>query len=535
MRLAVSVLGVVASLVAGLGVGMVARATGSELDEIAVVGVVLALVAAYARHEKETLARRTGGWGGPSDTAREEVVWRLRMAAGGRTWSLCAAAALSVGVACGLCGEKIALCVTDRSFGSRPGVEVHGVRVSSASGAAVVPPPAMFHPFGQPRDEQGRPATYVKNYAYDCSHDPTLKVSRWCGYCYEQAERSLPRRENFRPDYRIPPKERAELADYGGSGYSRGHQAPDAALKVYGEQAQDESYLLSNMTPQRQTLNGGLWAKLEKQIREWARDFDGRVCVTTGPVFYNGQLVQTIGGNEVAVPHAYYAIVMRGSMVEPDVLAFLVPHQDRYTREERDLERYLVAVDEVEEATGFDFLTGLPDPMEAAVEEVAAGSYPTMTRSPPTTVTGTPSTASLARGWSSGGQGSGCRPGPGGSRKSAKSSVGSAAASVPTTVAPSRNRTRSRRPSMTPSKQCWAETTVRPSPTRAPALSRPSCSMITVACSTRSADLQPGDQRLNERRKTIHLTGELCSRHPWAKNPKTRRKTARKCANPLTA
>lgn len=72
----------------------------------------------------------------------------------------------------------------------------------------------------------------------------------------------------------------------------------------------------------------------------------------------------------VAVPDALFKIVVKesGSPDQPDVLAFIFPHTDKPDDDWPALETYLVSVDDIEEATGLDFLTILTDPVESYIE-----------------------------------------------------------------------------------------------------------------------------------------------------------------------
>jgi DNA/RNA endonuclease G (NUC1) len=63
-----------------------------------------------------------------------------------------------------------------------------------------------------------------------------------------------PKPEPFAPDPALKGAQRAELKDYRGSGYDRGHQAPSADQSV-NKRLQAETYFLSNMSPQRGELN----------------------------------------------------------------------------------------------------------------------------------------------------------------------------------------------------------------------------------------------------------------------------------------
>lgn len=85
----------------------------------------------------------------------------------------------------------------------------------------------------------------------------------------------------FYADRALPPKERANLADYAGSGYDRGHMAP--AGDMGDAKAMTESMSLANMVPQVLSLNRILWQDIEKETREFAAT-DGEAWVISGPI-----------------------------------------------------------------------------------------------------------------------------------------------------------------------------------------------------------------------------------------------------------
>ncbi len=209
---------------------------------------------------------------------------------------------------------------------------------------------------------------------YVTAVDARLKIPLWIQYqlTVDDLDGSGERRDNFHADTSIPRNARARPSDYVGSGYDRGHMAP-AGDMVRSQRVMDESFPMSNMAPQVGVgFNQRIWKNLEDAIRGWVEQ-RGTLTVITGPVFTvsNGRVqYEVIGGNRVAVPTAFYKIVVhRNGPGTTEVLAFLMPNENLG---DSDYSEFLTSVDAIEEATGLDFLSALPDDEERRAEGTTA-------------------------------------------------------------------------------------------------------------------------------------------------------------------
>lgn len=170
------------------------------------------------------------------------------------------------------------------------------------------------------------------------------------------------RANNFRPDPDVTGS--PQLSDYRNSGYDRGHMAPSADFK-WLQEAQDATFFLTNMSPQKSALNTGAWANLEEQCRQWAKR-DSIIVVITGPVLTD-RLTRTIGKTKVTVPDRYFKVVLAPYADPPRAIGFILPNN--YV--EGGVQSSVVTVDQVEAITGFDFFSELPDDVESIVESNA--------------------------------------------------------------------------------------------------------------------------------------------------------------------
>ena len=120
-----------------------------------------------------------------------------------------------------------------------------------------------------------------------------------------QQAAGLERTDRFYADARVPSSQRADLSDYQGSGYDRGHMA--AAANQYSPSGMAQSFALTNMVPQDPTNNRKIWAKLEADVRKYAQRAAGDVFVFSGPLYQNAP--HLLGASQVWVPDHLFKLV----------------------------------------------------------------------------------------------------------------------------------------------------------------------------------------------------------------------------------
>ena len=208
------------------------------------------------------------------------------------------------------------------------------------------------------------PIRILHNRAYSVGYCDARRNPLWVAYRLMDVDGEVEiadRPEAFETDPRTVA--RVEHKDYTGSGYDRGHLAPNFAIaRCFGPEAQAETFLMSNIVPQRHALNAGPWKGLEQ--RE-ATNYTGRfreIWVVAGPLFHGASERMASG---VPIPNAFYKIQVDEHEGRIRAQAFIMS-QDADDRAR--LTTMLTTVDEVERLSGLDFFPDLPDDVEAPFE-----------------------------------------------------------------------------------------------------------------------------------------------------------------------
>jgi len=203
--------------------------------------------------------------------------------------------------------------------------------------------------------------TVVEHEHFMLSYNEPFEQAEWVAHVLKKEHLTYDDRK--RPYFIEDPKVKSKSADwrnYKGSGYDRGHLCP-AGDRRFSEQAYNETFYTSNISPQNRDFNAGVWNRLELQVRSWAKKY-GKLFVITGGVLQNG--LREIGEEDVDVPKYFYKIVARGDSKNLKVIAFLMLGEES----SRPLQQFTVTVDSLEKMTGIDFFEKLHDSQETKLE-----------------------------------------------------------------------------------------------------------------------------------------------------------------------
>jgi len=207
--------------------------------------------------------------------------------------------------------------------------------------------------------ETARKAQPICREAYLVAYDAPVKIPAYVAYTLQpqNALGCFPRTNAFVADQSI--QGGATPADYVGTGYDKGHAAPDGDLS-WSQQVEYESFLMTNMYPQAGSLNRGIWKLLETSVRGWAVQMNQSYTVYVGAIYGAGD--KTIG-NGVIVPHGYYKIVINNNTRQ--VAGWLFPHVPPYPNLGNDLTVFRKPVAQIMQEAGVRYAFP-PNPIELA-------------------------------------------------------------------------------------------------------------------------------------------------------------------------
>lgn len=204
----------------------------------------------------------------------------------------------------------------------------------------------VHSPYGFPQTDNVQP---ICRQAYLVGYDKEAKLPKFVTYelTPQNALGCVVRTNAFVTDQSI--KDGPTPDDYTGTGYDKGHMAPDGDLS-WDQQVEYESFLMTNMSPQAGSLNRGIWKLLETNVRGWTVQRNQKYIVYVGSIYkYTNKKI----GNGVVVPHGFYKIVINETTNE--VAGWAFPHNPPYPNLGNDLTKYRMPIIQLQQITGVKF------------------------------------------------------------------------------------------------------------------------------------------------------------------------------------
>ena len=219
-----------------------------------------------------------------------------------------------------------------------------------------------------------------RNYSFAWSQKDLVSV--WMAYplCKTYTDKVVDRTNTWNYDPILGPElSCAPFSGYAG-GYARGHQVPSAD-RLCCREANEQTFYGTNIIPQLNEHNEGIWSNLENRIREIANASDTTYVVTGCVVDGSKEITTDSDGKNITVPVAYFKAVLRYKKGDANVwtgAGFYTEHKN-YLHNSANLKAVSMSIDELEEMTGHDFFVNLAGKIgsdeAAAVEAQKPGEY----------------------------------------------------------------------------------------------------------------------------------------------------------------
>lgn len=226
---------------------------------------------------------------------------------------------------------------------------------------------------------------------YCLSYSPEKLHSRWVAFRFDGNTRNkvTSRGDNFIDDPNIPNQFAIGSNGFGftyidnsgatqRSNFDRGHLVASAD-RLYSVEANDQTFYMTNMSPQFSSFNQGFWVAFENLVQTKGRDasFSDTLYVVKGGTIQDGLTLGKItrpNGTQVTVPKYYFMALLKCKNNSYESIAFLMEHKEygyQYGSNVPSsvIRQYVVSVDELEEKTGIDFFPNLADNVENPVEQ----------------------------------------------------------------------------------------------------------------------------------------------------------------------
>lgn len=231
-------------------------------------------------------------------------------------------------------------------------------------------PLAFGNPSNATTDESNENNFLLRHNTFVMSYNRSRGAANWVAWHLDRSDRGEAERSNaFAADTLLPEPWRVLSTDYQGSGFDRGHMCPSAD-RTNSDPNNIETFVMSNMQAQTSRLNRQTWGNLENDVR-------GIVGGTREAYIFAG----CFGGsqkirNKVTIPTRCFKIVLilpGGSddvsrvTANSNIIAAIFPNTTNLSTNWRR-PQFLTSINAIEQATGFDFFSELPDNIENALE-----------------------------------------------------------------------------------------------------------------------------------------------------------------------
>ncbi len=243
----------------------------------------------------------------------------------------------------------------------------------------------LGNPSSATADEVNENDYLMEKNQFHLSYNNTTRSANWVSWHLNTSYLgSADRQDDFRTDYSLPSDwYRVSETSYRYSGFDRGHLCPsaDRTLTISDNSA---TFVMTNMMPQAPNNNRYTWAHLEGYCRDLAKS-GNELFIIAGPHGKGGSgsngYAETIDNENIVVPSVTWKVIVVIEDGDNDlaritkntrIIAVIMPNTQECSS--KKWYEYRVSVDDIEDLTGFDFLsnvsTSIQEVVEAGVDNV---------------------------------------------------------------------------------------------------------------------------------------------------------------------
>ncbi len=241
---------------------------------------------------------------------------------------------------------------------------------------------ALGNPSGAQTNESMEENYLIEIPQYSLSYSRSRGIPNWVSwYLNDEWMGDVDRQNDFRANQSLPISwywvEGGDY-DYSDNGFSRGHNCPSADRTITTAD-NSATFLMTNVIPQAPDHNEEMWVDLENYCRKLVTNQNQELYIIMGNYGEGGigdeGYREKLADGKVTVPRYIWKIVVvlpEGeddvNRVDEDTRVIAILTENKNASASQNWGAYRVSVDDIETATGYDFLSNVPENIQAIIE-----------------------------------------------------------------------------------------------------------------------------------------------------------------------
>ena len=213
---------------------------------------------------------------------------------------------------------------------------------------------------------------------FSLSYNRKLGRANWVSWVLNPQWMGEAERQNdFRPDPTLPDEwDPITPRYYRRSGYDRGHLVPSAD-RTRSVEDNSATFVMTNIIPQTPHNNQGPWRELEEDCRDWVEAGKTLQIVAGG----YGKKTR-IGDKKITPPSRVWKVILitepgnAPEDIDNETILVAVDMPNKQGIRDDNWTKYQVSVDHVEQKTGHNFFSAVPDEVQKVIEARVSRDYP---------------------------------------------------------------------------------------------------------------------------------------------------------------